>query len=104
VRFGEFERGWRQSETFNWALMSALSEGWRIPCGESDSWMWTSDFKHDRERAADECLSCPVMVLCGVAAEARGEDHFVWGGVDRDRRSLRGGDRKSQAYLAARAS
>lgn len=33
------------------------------------------------------CTGCPVLTLCGAAADEAGEHWGVWGGVDRTRRA-----------------
>jgi hypothetical protein len=44
------------------------------------------DDQAERDIAVGTCAGCPVITLCGLAAEAHGERFGVWGGVGQTRR------------------
>lgn len=78
--------------TLTTVLDTLAGEGRVWPCS-GNGWLWTSDDRKDRERAAQYCQGCPALVACGQEADARGEEHGVWGGVDREARKPSGTDR-----------
>lgn len=67
---------------------NALSEATKtnqkyIPCLQIEEVDWFSDDESERAEAADWCLGCPVLELCGAYAARAGERNGVWGGLDR---------------------
>jgi Transcription factor WhiB len=65
------------------ALLDLATQGERVRCSDPiDHARWTSDNQRDRQTAMAWCAGCPVIDLCGQAADERGEKHHVWGGVD----------------------
>lgn len=60
------------------ALHEAIAERprWTVPCrAAADPSPWTSGDEQDAAWAAEECLACPVFVLCeafGIATRAEG--------------------------------
>jgi hypothetical protein len=75
------------------ALLDLAEDGGWTPCqrnlAEGGEDLWWSDDRAARERAAELCAGCPVLGLCGAAADEAGERHGVWAGVDRQRRRAR---------------
>ena len=71
-------------DTLDRALVNMAAEGRRPRCGEhADRDLWTSDDPTDRARAARRCWGCPVLELCGAAADDERDAWAVRGGVDR---------------------
>lgn len=66
------------------ALVALATQGVRPRCGDPIAHeLWLSDDREDRQTAARWCTGCPVLDLCGQAADAAGERFGVWGGKDR---------------------
>lgn len=64
------------------ALLDLAADGRRVRCAEpADHLWWTSEDSDERARAARLCQGCPVLQLCGAAAEEDAEI-FVYAGVD----------------------
>lgn len=86
-------------EQLDLALLTLAARGRRPRCGEyGGAELWTSDDADDRAQAATWCHGCPVLELCGSAAEERLEKRHVWGGVDRTPpKKDRGRPRKKQS-------
>jgi hypothetical protein len=76
------DRGAEEARRFIRAL-DDLDRGERILCGDYATKHLLSEYKAERERAADMCLDCPAMVACGEMAEAGGMVFGTCGGVDR---------------------
>lgn len=62
------------------ALLDLADNGRRTPC-QLDPEPFTSDDRHERGEAAEQCHPCPIRGPC----EAAGADEpaHVWGAVDR---------------------
>jgi len=66
------------------ALITLAAQGQRPRCGDPEThWLWLSEAAGERAIAAEWCAGCPVLRACGDAAEYRGEQFGVWGGLDR---------------------
>lgn len=67
------------------ALRRMDDAGEFTPCQGKRSARWTSDDYAELEWAAFHCVSmrCPLLDLCGQAADERREKHFTWGGTVR---------------------
>jgi len=64
------------------AVLDDLSEaGHQVPCRGRGEWL--SQDAEDVAYAAGHCLRCPALNACGQYADAAGEKHGVWAGVDR---------------------
>lgn len=64
------------------ALLDMGANNRRTRCAEpADHAWWTSDLDAERAAAARLCQGCPVLQLCGAAAEEDAEI-FVYAGVD----------------------
>jgi Transcription factor WhiB len=72
-------------DTLSRALSDAERSGLPIPCQSGVGYLWVSELAVDRQQAVERCRGCPVIIVCGEVAEARGERHHVWGGRDRTR-------------------
>lgn len=65
------------------ALERLADEG-RVPVCAQRPEQWSSDAKRTaRADAAEACGYCPVLHPCAAYADAAGEQHGVWGSVDR---------------------
>lgn len=67
-------------EVLDRALLSMAENGQRPVCSTYPA-RWISDDASQREAAASECLTCPLLAPCLNAGES--EIAGVWGGVDR---------------------
>lgn len=68
------------------ALVDMAAKGDKPRCSWPDrAHLWTSEDHEDRARAARGCAGCPVLELCGAAAEETAERFHVWAGTDRTR-------------------
>lgn len=61
-------------------LGQALLES-TAPCVGRDE--WTSEDPAARAVAAVACTGCPLVVMCGAAAESTDERFGIWAGIDR---------------------
>lgn len=71
------------AERLTQALANLAERNQRTPClGSKRSARWTSDDLADLEWAAFHCVSlnCPLLDLCGDAADEMKARHFTWGG------------------------
>lgn len=64
------------------ALARVLANGSRPPCGDATG-AWVSEDREERALAARACEPCPLLTVCGEAADSTKERFGVWGGVDR---------------------
>lgn len=62
-------------------LAEHLDGGERIPCTGRGRADWTADDDPALERAADQCLDCPVLAACAAYAVGVQEPAGVWGGT-----------------------
>lgn len=68
------------------ALVALAAEGERPPCGDGGlGYLWTSELADERAHAVHACRGCPILTVCGAAADEHDEHHGVWGGIDRTR-------------------
>lgn len=75
------------SDRLTAALVALGAQGLRPPCSQPETHhYWLSEIDAERRQAAQWCRPCPVLTVCGQAAQAHDERHFVWGGVDRHRK------------------
>lgn len=75
-------------ERLTLALVRLAADGGRPPCGQhGEHELWTSEDAAERAVAAKRCQTCPLIHECHDAAEESRERHYVWGGLDRGRRS-----------------
>ncbi|WP_425486783.1 WhiB family transcriptional regulator [Microbacterium rhizomatis] len=65
-------------------IAAAVAAGQEVPCVGPGGEAWTSDDREDQELAADRCLDCPALALCGAYASLAGERAGVWGGQVRE--------------------
>lgn len=73
-----------EREALDAALVTMAAEGLRPRCAEhTDRNLWTSEDADDRDEAARLCGPCPVLELCGAAADEERDVHTVRGGIDR---------------------
>jgi Transcription factor WhiB len=69
------------------SLSAALEDLGRPPVCAADPEAWAADAKpRVRAEAMEACGHCPVLKACAAYADAAGEKHGVWGGVDRSTR------------------
>jgi WhiB family redox-sensing transcriptional regulator len=61
----------------------------RLPCQTGDPERFFEGTADDLLAAAGECRPCPVIDLCGAAADESDEKWGVYGGAIRDRGALR---------------
>lgn len=68
----------------------ANDQGWRnsAVCLDHDPELWFSDTPLDIITACSICESCPVMEQCRTWATETNQRFGVWGGIDREGRSL----------------
>jgi hypothetical protein len=71
-------------------LLVATAEA-RTPC-QSDPAPFISEEVEERREAAQACVACPVLALCGQFADLNRESSNVWGGRDRTPRDYRRGE------------
>lgn len=76
------------SERLAVALDVLVMAGRRTPCA-TDTALWFGS-PADRVEAAARCQWCPLLEVCGDAADENGESAGVWAGVDREARRPRG--------------
>lgn len=75
------------TEALDQALANLADHGQRTPCQtEPGRSYWLSESRDERELAAGWCEGCPVLDLCGEAADIRSEAFGVWAGTDRSPR------------------
>lgn len=67
-------------EALTRALLDLADKGRRTPC-QLDPDPFTSDERHERAEAAEQCRPCAVLAVCD--AVGAGEGFHVWGGSDR---------------------
>ncbi len=80
------------AEALSIALLELTEQVRATPCQSSRRRdRWTSDDATEREWAASVCVSlaCPVLTVCGAAADEFKAAHHVWGGRDRTPRPAR---------------
>ncbi len=72
-------------EQFGAVLLELAERGETTPCQGRRRDRWTSDDYSDRAWAASVCVSlaCPVLALCGAAADEMREKFGTWAGRDR---------------------
>ena len=63
------------------AFTAALNDTGPVPCAGRDEWI--SEAAADRSWAAGHCRGCPLITLCGEAADGIAARVGVWGGRDR---------------------
>jgi hypothetical protein len=64
------------------ALVRMADDGKRPLCQQRPD-QWSPDAKpHERSSAAEACTYCPALHACAAFAQANGERHCVWGGLD----------------------
>lgn len=63
------------------AQLLAMAECGQRPVCSTEPVRWISDDPEQRQAAALDCLTCPLLSPCRAAGEA--ECAGVWGGVDR---------------------
>lgn len=68
-------------ERLAWGLAGLLAEGDLPPCCGSGAWV--SEDRDERSLAALACMPCPLLEVCGEAADSTKERFGVWAGVDR---------------------
>ena len=73
------------AEELGRALLDLHDHGQATPCQGKRRDRWTSDDRDERAWAASVCtsLGCPLLALCGAAADEASEPWGVWAGVDR---------------------
>ena len=73
------------SRRLNEALGALTEKDQHTPCQGKRAHRWTSDSHDDLDWAAFHCqsLRCPVLDLCGQAADEGRIKHHVWGGLVR---------------------
>lgn len=73
------------AEVLGQALLELAEQGRATPCQGRRRDRWTSESAEDRAWAASVCvtLGCPVIEVCGAAADEHDERFGVWAGVDR---------------------
>jgi len=70
------------AEELSVAVQALVLDHQIVPCGP-DPEPWYADTPAGRAEAAAQCTGCPVITLCGAAADGARERWGVWGGVDR---------------------
>lgn len=73
------------SERLTHGLTALADREEGTPCQGRQGHRWTSDDYDDLEWAAFHCVSlgCPLLDLCGEAADELKAKHFTWGGTVR---------------------
>ena len=79
------------NERLSQALTALADSDQLTPCQGRRSERWTSDDYDELEWAAFHCTSmgCPLLDLCGAAADELKAKHFTWGGTVRSPRPKR---------------
>lgn len=68
--------------------LAAVLDERPVPCRTSPE-TWFADDLAERDLAIAACAHCPALTECRAYADAAGERHGIWAGVDRGRRTHR---------------